>query len=160
MLSLTCGGEGDLVIVPLSGHTDSHLHLLQQGRMDIKHPAPHNTWVMDTVSVFVPWHQPVRGGGEEKPVANVKVMMTNILNIFTLCLTLIYDISLKVQKHFLFKRIKPKIRFESGHLRSCNWFCFIICYSLSHSRYFEENINLIKYSLYLSHWDDMILKCW
>ena len=34
-VSLTCGGEGQLVIAPLIGHTDIYLHLLQQGRVDL-----------------------------------------------------------------------------------------------------------------------------
>ena len=35
LVDLTCGGEGDLVIIPIGGHADSHLHLLQQGRVDV-----------------------------------------------------------------------------------------------------------------------------
>lgn len=35
LVNLTCCGEGELVIVPLSGHTYIHLHLLQQGRVDL-----------------------------------------------------------------------------------------------------------------------------
>ena len=42
LVDLTFGGEGDLVIIPLGGHADSHLHLLQEGRVDVQHSTPHH----------------------------------------------------------------------------------------------------------------------
>lgn len=35
VLHLTSGGDRELVTVPVNGHAHIHLHLLQQGRVDL-----------------------------------------------------------------------------------------------------------------------------
>lgn len=55
---LTSGEDLNLVMVPLWGHTDIHLHLLQQGRVDLFGASPHYTYILNTFGVFIARHQP------------------------------------------------------------------------------------------------------
>lgn len=63
---LTCRSEGQLAMVPLRSHGDGHLHLLQQGGVDLRHPSPHHARVVDLICVFVSGQEAVGERHEQK----------------------------------------------------------------------------------------------
>lgn len=95
-------------MVPLRSHGDGHLHLLQQGGVDLRHPSPNHARVVDLVRVLVSGQEAVGERNEQKLSKNTEKNIKRRIVWVVMSLTGMLQHK-KKSKHWCFPLDSPSV---------------------------------------------------